>query len=79
MKSPRPVKEFNNGMGTIDDFKNLEDRVKEQNKNFHNTYLENQKKNQKLFDDDPSDEDGEDQQETDNRSNLVKRMFYKDE
>jgi hypothetical protein len=42
-KSPRAVKEFNsvyNNMAapiqtnSIDDFKNLEDRVKEQNKNF---------------------------------------------
>ena len=65
-------------MSSIDDFKNLEDRVKEQNEKYHNTYLENQKKNQKLFDDDDSDSNGE-EIEKDNRSNLVKKMFYKDE
>lgn len=62
-------------MGSIDDFKNLEDRVKEQNQNFQNTYMANQKKNQKLFDDDSEEESPE----KDNRSNLVKRLFYKDQ
>jgi hypothetical protein len=47
-----------------------------------NTYLNNQKKNQKLFEDDDS-EDGQPmpmpkEEKEDNRSNLVKKMFYKD-
>lgn len=47
----------NKNLSSIDDFKNLEDRVKEQNQNFQNTYLENQKRNQKLFEDDSDEED----------------------
>ena len=55
--------------------------MKEQNKNFQNTYLENQKRNQKLFEDDSDEDDDQpnkDSQIEDNRSNLVKKMFYKD-
>lgn len=54
-----------------------------------NTYLENQKKNQKLFEDDSEEEndstsdlkeirDSSALDTEDNRSNLVKKMFYKD-
>lgn len=38
-------KDIDKNLSSIDDFKNLEDRVKEQNQNFQNTYLENQKRN----------------------------------
>ena len=58
-------------MNSIDDFKNLEDIVKEQN--YQHTYAENQRK--KLFDDDSEEET---QVDKDNRSSIVKRMFYKD-
>lgn len=85
----------------MDGFKNLEERAKEQSKNLQNTYLQNQKKNQKIFDDDSDDENeyndlnnADNNSDTnlykdlkdadnlesntleDNRSNLVKKMFY---
>ena len=41
----------------LDDFKSLEERAREQSTKIQNTYLNNQKKNQKLFDDDDSEED----------------------
>lgn len=60
-------------LNSIDDFKNLEETLKEQNQ-YQNHYLDNHRRNQKLFDDDSE----EDSTEKDNRSNLVKKMFYKD-
>ena len=62
----------------LDDFKSLEERAREQSKNLQNTYLNNQKKNQKLFDDDSEEEVQQPIKQEDNRSNLVKKMFYKD-
>ena len=46
----------NNFESQLDTFKSLEDRAREQSKNLQNTYLENQKKNQKLFEDDSEEE-----------------------
>lgn len=78
----------NNFESQLDTFKNLEDRAREQSKNLQSTYLQNQKKNQKLFEDDSEEENDStsDPKEIkehpldmeDNRSNLVKKMFYKD-
>lgn len=79
----------NNFESQLDTFKSLEDRAREQSKNLQNQYLENQKKNQKLFEDDSEEENAStsdprelrDQhalESEDNRSNLVKKMFYKD-
>jgi len=79
----------NNFENQLDTFKSLEDRAREQSKNLQNTYLENQKKNQKLFEDDSEEENDSTSdlkeirdtsaiESEDNRSNLVKKMFYKD-
>lgn len=77
-RSPNPGSRVAGGkqdpiLNSIDDFKHLEDTVKEQNQ-YQNHYLDNYRKNQKLFDDDSE----EDSAERDNRSTLVKKMFYKD-
>lgn len=62
-----------NNLNSIDDFKNLEERVNEQNQHYLIGHHKNQN-NQKLFDDDSDDDNAE----KDNRSNLVKKLFYKD-
>lgn len=59
---------------SINDFKNLEDKVSQQNRtSYSNPYL-GRNKNQKLFED----ESDEEENKEDNRSTLVKKMFYRD-
>lgn len=71
--------------------KTLEERAREQSKNLQEKYMNNQRKNAKLFEDDSEEgnasliqeeemkqNQGSPRSKDDNRSNLVKKLFYKE-